>query len=555
MNSKVRNAVAAALALSAAGTASAFDISTFSGTALIGGGSTAIDQALEAWFFQAGANSPCDTTQSIDIYVGKNGVSGGNGGKFIAVACAPAVGVGAGATGIVFVKEDNAGSENGILPVAQTQVSTFPTLSTLTSANCASVSTIAAVSGIAAAYTTHTCSGAYTNFTGFPNVGFSDVDAAIFGDGAVASTLQTYNDIDIVFAPYVSLGLYHALQKAEGLPQDDLIADMPSLSSTELGALFTGAVVNNWTNVVNSSGVSVGSESVVFGSSSGTQWGGGAATAPASTSVYLCRRDNNSGTEKTSEIVFGNLNCAPPGNDAFASRSVVAGHTYNQLNGTTWVTSAFGGAGDIVFAGSGTGEVLKCLQARDSVGFFALGFASVDNPWGACQTLINGASNSDREDTRPIKVDGVAPSIENAASGRYKYWAQSVAYYPQSNATNFAAGDAGKLFAYMITSTTTAIGTAGGLAAEDNQFQYGVNGKCGSSSGFGGPNFDGGVLGQPSATNAPNGATASLATFQGNPINSYVKASAGAVNNCQAPVSFGGTANDLLGSAPVWQTP
>lgn len=557
MNAKVRNAVAAAIALSAAGTASAFDIHTFAGTPLLAGGSTAIDQALQAYFEQAGTNGPCDTTQDIDIYIGKTGTAGTTGGKFVAVACAPASGVSAAGTGIVFVKEDNGGSGNGINPVGQVAGTflTFPNLSTLTAANCTSSTAIGALAGVNAAYTVHSCSGNYTNFTAFPNLGFADVDAGIFGidTSATGINVKQFNDVDIVFAPYVSLGLYRALQQVEGLTANDDVANMPSLTTAELNGLFT-QTVTSWTKIANASGTTVGSQSVVFGSSSGTQFGGAGGTTPVNQTVYICRRDNNSGTEKTAEIVLGNINCAT-GAQPFATRTVVAGHTYAPASGTTWVTASFNGTADTVFGGSGTGEVLKCLQGRDSIGAFAVGFASIDNPWGACQTLVNGAANSDREDTRPIKIDGVVPSLQNAAAGKYKFWAQSALYAPQNSATNFAGGDAGHLYTFMVTSTTTAIGTSAGLVAENNQFQYGTAGLCTSAAGFTGPNFDGGLLGPPSSSAAPNAPTANLAAFRGNPISSFVKAVGGTTNNCQKELPFGGTSVDAVGGGVNWLNP
>jgi hypothetical protein len=52
MNHRIQKAVAAVLLVGAAGAASAFTLPTYSGSVLYASGSTAIDQALQAYFLQ-----------------------------------------------------------------------------------------------------------------------------------------------------------------------------------------------------------------------------------------------------------------------------------------------------------------------------------------------------------------------------------------------------------------------------------------------------------------------------------------------------------------------
>lgn len=562
MKLKIRHAVAAAMLLGAAGSASAFDISTYTGTPLYVGGSTAIDKALLAWFEEtADTNSPCITNDSnnpIDVYTGTQA-----GIKFIAVACtANTANTGSVADSnghIVFIKEDNGGSLNGILgvglPANGGTTLTFPVVSGLTATACDNTPK-GAVAGVTSAFNSHNCpgTGTTTTYTSLTtpiqaNLGFADVEAGIFGKdaGFNASTDPTGLDlvgkstIDIVFAPAVSLGLYHALQSAEGLTPDDATGDMPSLSSAVLSSIFTNKITD-WSKITDVNGAVSAQTSIQFGTSGGTshEYNGGAPGNPAGTKIYFCRRDDGSGTEKTSEIVFGNNVCTT-GNQTF--RAAV-----NQTNGNSWTQPASLSAEAVTFAGSGTGAVLNCLQGTDQLGGYAIGYASVDNGWGSKGTT-NASTGIGTQDFRYVKVDGVIPSIENAASGKYRYWAQSSLYTPGSQSGhNPASGDALVLQNYLtgVTKTSAGIGSAAAIGALDASNQW-----------TNGPTWDGGVLGIPgNVGNTPNASSGvTVAQFRLNPVNDFVKASGGN-DNCQAPIGFNTTPITAGASGTVsWSSP
>ncbi len=549
MNIRIRHAVAATLLLGAAGSASAFDITTYGGTPLYVGGSTAIDKALLAFFEQAAdTTSPCVTTDPvgnpIDVYTGTQG-----GSKFVAVACtANTANTGAVADGaghIVFVKEDNGGSGNGIAGVGAPGGTplTFPKISDLTIAPTASpncdTAAKAAVAGVTAAFNTHSCASGYGTIAAqLANFGFADVEAALFNLDPTALDLTAQSTIDIVFAPAVSLGLYHALQKAQGLPQDDLTADIPSLTTATLSSIFTGKETS-WLNITDTNGAISAQTSIQFGVSGGAahEFNGGAPGTPASAKVFLCRRDFNSGTEKTSEVVFGNNNCES-GNVGF--RSDGAGDP-----GSTWVQPASITTAANTFSGASTGAVLNCLQGMDQLGGLAIGFASVDNGWGSKGTT-SGTTGIGTQDFRYVKVDGQVSSIENAASGKYKYWAQSLMYLPGAGAGhNKAAGDALVLQNFLtgVTSAAAGIGSAVAIGALDVSNQW-----------TNGPTWDGGVVAIPgNVGNVVNAPTATLTTFRGNPVNDFVKANGG-TNNCQIPVAAPATKIGSSGTV-TWSSP
>jgi hypothetical protein len=562
MNLKVHHAVAAAIASSAAftGVAHAVDITTVpAGNVLYAGGSTAVSASLTEYFFQStdATSQPCDETQSIDYYTDTSGAT-----QFQAVACTANSSMGLPAnTLIAFVKELNGGSFNGLGPVGANTTLTFPITTQLTSnafqtgsTACTSASVAALVKAgttLAVGYTKHTCSStanfssdtaAYSTTGLAPNIGFADVNSSAFGTTDAALGITTGQTIQIIFAPAVSLGLYHALQAAEGLPQDDLVSDMPGLSKSELTSLFTNQV-NRWSSMMASNGTLLTAEPVIFGSSSGSTYGGGATTTPSSNIVYFCRRDDYSGTERADEIYYGLQNCVPSGsvNGFRASSSFTdsSGHANNQTFGNSWVSSDTSVA---TFPASSTGNVLACLQGHDSVGHFAIGYASIDNAWGAQQ------GTSSRRDWRFIKVNDHVPSVENAAAGKWQVIAQSVYALPSNNAQgNYPTGTA-LTFAQFFTGTggnnATSFGKAATVAAVNAQDQWTA------------PALDGGLLSIPLAgVNTPNAASAALSTFQLNPVSDFAKVSGATLNNCQNPERSGAATSIGIDAGVAWATP
>jgi hypothetical protein len=539
-HSTVQKAVAAAIALGAGATAGAWDLS--GGTQaniLYVSGSTAIDGALLAYAINS-TDLICDASQgSIDEYVSTQA-----GVKFTAVACVGGTGSNESGTQIAFIKEDNAGSLNGITPVNTGLAIAYPTLSSLSVANCPTKA--GSPNGLEQAFTIHTCGSSITSTTVQPNLGFADVEAAIFA--APAGNLTVFKSVDVDFAPAVSLGLYHALQSAQGLTvnaEDN--ADTPSLPRPVLAGIYEGLIAT-WTKIIGTNGA-VSSQTVQFGnsgqnaSSQNQCWDGtafstaadcqsgtlGPSEAPSSSTIYICERGQSSGTQQTSQIFYSNRGCAS--NTQAFSLPVKPG-TSCAADGCSWSNTTYGTV--TVFAGNGTGDVLSCLVGHDEQGQLAIGYASTDNGWGTFQ------STSTRKDFRFIKVDNVAPSIENIADGTYDYWAQSAGYFPSStSASNYPAGTALTLMT-AFSSGAHAIGTAASIGALDASFEY---------AGF----FDGGLLNIPgNGGSTPHAATDTLAQFEASPVNSFARLVT--TNQCQH-TSIPASTTPSFSNSPTWKAP
>ena len=541
LNSKVSQAVTAALALGAAAAAqaaapAAVTIGTVpAGNILYISGSTAITPALLDYMINASKPLCNKTAGTPVVYTGTE-----TGAQFNAVSCIAASSLGtlAGAK-IAIIKENNAGSKNGILPISAptSNFVSYPnTTATGFDANCVPAAAPITQAGFIP-YFPVTCDTTYpfvtsTATTGpYSALGYADVEAGIFG--LSPTNVGSGSSVDTPFGVTLSLGAYHALQGAEGLTEDNALADMPTLSRVQLAGLFNGAVTD-WTHVYgNGSGSSVGGQSVHFGNSgvSGSNqicWNGTATTtggvcnggtqtsftaAPHDTTVYFCERGQSSGTQNTAQIFFA-------GQDCIASPKKFSSPTASGClaSGCTWSAGTYGS--DEVFAGNGQGDDLACMEGHDEQGQFAVSLSSTDQAWGTV-AVTNGLQA--KADWRFIKIDGVAPSNENIAAGKYDFWAQSAFYYATSGA-NLPTGNE-LILQKFFTAAATQIGPDT-VAAIDLGLQRSN------------PTLDGGLLAIPIGSTNPPSPSESLATFRATPANGYLRDSP-AGDNCQSPFPVG----------------
>jgi hypothetical protein len=351
LNPKVSQAVTAALALGAAAAAhaaapAALQIGSVpAGNILYISGSTAITPVLLDYMINA-TKPLCDKTQGTPVvYTGTEA-----GGEFNAVSCYALTSTGLPLnTPIAIIKENNAGSKNGILPISaptSNSVSYPQTTAANFDSHCVPAATPVTAPGFIP-YFPVTCDTSYpfttsTATTGpYSALGYADVEAAIFG--LSPTNIGSGSSVDTPFGVTLSLGAYHALQLAEGLTADNTLADMPTLSRVQLAGMFNG-FVTDWTHVYgNGSGTSVGAEIVHFGNSglsganhvcydgtanstaadcqTGTQ--ASVAVKPADTTIYFCERGQSSGTQNTAQIFFAGQDCissptkfSPPGSSA-----------------------------------------------------------------------------------------------------------------------------------------------------------------------------------------------------------------------------------------------
>jgi len=211
----------------------------------------------------------------------------------------------------------------------------------------------------------------------------------------------------VVFAPAVSKNFYTALQRAEGLTAgcdsgtagnrtaggsaaSTTEACLPSLSSPQIRGILSGAL--------ESTDYLPGLESPTSGN----------------TSIFICRRSNTSGTQHTFQTYFLGQGCGSP--LSFKPAATGAG-----------VTSAWSGTqlGFVSWAGGSSDEVKNCLNGHYQNGDFAIGTLSTESSYDDTANFH-----------RYVKVDGVAPSLENVVAGKYQVFVENQFVKPKGSGTN-----------------------------------------------------------------------------------------------------------------------
>src|SRR5262249_2657865 len=167
----------------------------------------------------------------------------------------------------------------------------------------------------------------------------------------------------------------------------DTEANMPTLSSAQLVSAYT---------------------------QTGQSWAGiGVTSGLVDDTIYVARRVNSSGTQKTFEALIAHT---PNGEAANKSGNVgTEGFVQpDRGNGPT-------GDGDtvcasapppLVFAGSGGGNVRNCLANHNGAGRGAIGILTTED--------VAGTAN-----WRFVKVDGVTPNQTQTAAGKYRFYVES----------------------------------------------------------------------------------------------------------------------------------
>ncbi len=544
--SPIKCAVAVALASAAATSAYALDASSSlaSNAVVIKiGGSTAVDNTLlatETALTTLGTGGMCAPT-TIDVYQIGNPTNR-------LTYCTGASTLAAGLAGVplAFFKESNVGSFNGpgpLVGIATTVAASGYQLlflnagtpgvassSQLTAANCPTVSA-STLGANFNGFTLHQCSATAANITvaGNPTGGIADVEANIlkspagvpFPAGLIAN-LTGAPGLDVVWGVSVTKNLYYALQTAEHLsdgtviatcstPNNDAATCAPSLSKSQVASIYQAGGLVNWNQLT------------------------GLTNPTADNNIYLCRRDDGSGTEASFEAYFLGARCGGPSNPSGSKITMPPED------------------GQFVFTSGGTGGVRNCLQAfyqggtvtpsntafpavTEAAGKWAIGVLSSEVTAG---NLTASGSNLCNDCFRMVAVDGVLPTLDNVVNGYYPYFSTDVFY-------------------------TTSTGPDAASGAPLTGFQA-LQGKMGhpaftaiTNAAFAGrPWGNGGDLAPASVYEASNPVTipATFATVTANPTNAYTKASTGPVSNCDTPVLFtGGTTPPpavLLGTGTV----
>jgi hypothetical protein len=161
--------------------------------------------------------------------------------------------------------------------------------------------------------------------------------------------------------------------------------------------------------------------------------------------VNICRRVNGSGTQAAANAHLMefpcNGNALPPADWTYSS-SAAPEATSQQANttesGKTFaqylIDNMGGGTGTgpmptgtgFVFEGPGTGDVIRCLNAAQTAGGYAIGHVSKENVPGTASW-------------RHVRLEGSLPLRDNAKSGRYDYFVESTIQYLNSAYNSFSA--------------------------------------------------------------------------------------------------------------------
>jgi len=280
-----------------------------------------------------------------------------------------------------------------------------------------------------------------------PDAGVSDVNPGLFVgpntptgvspvDAAQASRLLTVKSGGaLVFNTPVTIQLRNALQRAHiaagNLPADcagqETEACMPSMSKADIASLLAG-------NIPNWDGIKIGGRNLTdFAESSTTD-----------SKVYLCRRTNGSGTQATINAKILDVPC-----------SVAAANPLETSNDLI---------GPVVRLNAGSGDVEKCLaDLNDGTNTSGQNAAAVKGWAIGVQSTEKNASN--KLAYRFIKIDGVAPTIENTAANKYPV-AVEVTY--QWLKTGGPTGDVAKI----ISRVATDAGKPSIVAKNNGSFKY-----------------------------------------------------------------------------------
>jgi hypothetical protein len=245
-------------------------------------------------------------------------------------------------------------------------------------------------------YTNIKCGGASSALTTLVTtyIGLSDLEPAFFSNAT--SNLTAEAVYALIFGVPVTKNIRNALQTQQSLTSgSELAADQPSLTSAQVVTAYTQP---------------------------GQTWGGmGVTSGLADDAIYIARRVDSSGTQKTFEALFartpngqGGLKSCAVGTTLFAApdSGVVGTNTGDNESVCNTVVS---GTQTVVMSGSGGGNVRNCLTNHNTAGRGAIGILTTEDKY----------DGSAAGDYRFVKIDGIAPNQANAAAGKYRGYAES----------------------------------------------------------------------------------------------------------------------------------
>jgi len=454
----------------------------------------------------APAKAICDSTKPIWKY--KDSINGKKQNAYLCELSAANLAIsGLAKPNLLIYKRSEGGSAQGVSPIiADAKGLASAAIEFLKIDNSACTLGAAPVAGVSLGSVT--CDYDLADATKFdsmiPDFGVSDVDPGQFKSAntpvgfdpvstADVGLLNVQGTAALTFGIPVTTGLRDALQEAQ-IATGDIAASctvgeetkacMPSLTKAQIASIYTGQITS-WDQL------KVGTSGLFSG-----------ATSPAaSPRVHICRRVEGSGTQAQHGIKFLNFPCSTAGSRPAKAAGVPEFFPVTQVHEL-----------------SSSGDVTDCLNELNAGSDTDTGndFNNIfpGQRWAVgIQSLEKNADLGD--DFRFIKVDGVAPTLENVANGKYYDWVELTFQY--SN-THGWLGDNQAIADAVIASA----GNPVVLAALNGKFKHS----------FG----DSGLLAVP--TIYPLAADAELDLSA--PVNPYTHATeTGPVNNCGIPAVLG----------------
>jgi hypothetical protein len=478
-------------------------------------GSTAQDEALENLVRLApgilGAPNLCEPG-TLDVYRGT--IKGVPKRLYYCRTARNVAGVPAGLR--VAIHKSSGGSGEGVTPVSAGTPLPFIDLSKLPAVPSCLTGQPVRGSRDFVAYRNHTgCDG--RGKEAVPRAGLADVNPELVG--GVASPLTVRAQTQIVWGLAVSKNLRNALQAIQGLvrntiPHDDPSRDteetMPSLARAQIAGIFAGTV-RSWDQFFDSQGTPLTRSSLLAPGpprdpdEAGASPGAYRPDPLTGGAVYICRRISSSGTQAAFETHYLRARC-----ESNVPQFVLPNDGSNVVTGgdplkLVRVARPKG----TVFAGVGTGDVRQCLDAHNHFNRWAVGLLSTENI----------GNNGDRE-FRYVKVDGAAPTLLNAAFGRWSHITEQSMQWRKSFDRSLKTTNEGRVLAFLAEH----MGVPRVIAALNTGFVH--------------PWGQGGYLAPPSSGFPQSKPPVTADSLLTNPVGS-LSLSLGRLNNCAEPVLVG----------------
>ncbi|MGH1471294.1 MAG: hypothetical protein ACRBCS_08880 [Cellvibrionaceae bacterium] len=193
------------------------------------------------------------------------------------------------------------------------------------------------------------------------------------------------------FGVVVTKDLRDALQTAQGLVTgSEEVSEMPTLSSAVIANLFSGSIPL-WSSMKDASGNAITTNSP---------------------EVEVCLRAAGSGTQAQFNAFYMKNPCAYRGASSFTKLGLEVGSDCNNQNNDITQCGGFGGsAPPHIHWNNGSSDLGKCMTNVAAANRTAIGVQSIEKV---------GESRSDRNQFKYIRVNGVAPTLENVHAGLYQ---------------------------------------------------------------------------------------------------------------------------------------